>query len=183
MSPAAIPPRRASVMSRLFRKNADGAAALEFALVSMPFLALVFCIIQVSLDFLVFSQIDYAAFKASQSIRSGEVQRQAMTAEQFKTNLLCPQLRMVDCASVQVNVRRIRTNAQWLQLDAQPTGPFFWCPSGSSEQVLVQIFAPVPFLSAMLSGDPNATGARTYKSVVALRNDPFGLPAPAGAGC
>ena len=106
-----------------------------------------------------------------------------MTAEQFKTNLMCPQLRMVDCASVQVNVRRITTNSQWWQLDAPPTGPFYWCPGGSGDQVLVQIFAPVPFLSAMWSGDPNATGTRTYKSAVALRNDPFGLPSPGGAGC
>jgi Flp pilus assembly protein TadG len=168
-----------------FRGDAQGAAAVEFALVAAPFLALIFCIIQVSLDFLFFSQFDYATHKAAQSIRSGEVQRQGMTADQFRTNLLCSQLSLVNCDSVQVNVRRVRTKADWLAADPDlaTQGQTLWCPSGSSELVLVQTFMPVPFLSALWSGDPASTGPRLYKSVVALRNDPFGLSAPAGPGC
>ena len=175
---------RAGGTGRRFRRDAAGAAAVEFALVSMPFITLIFCIIQMSLDFLFFSQVDYATHKAAQAIRSGAVQRAGMSEATFRTTILCPQLRMVDCADVKLNVARIRASADWSGAIADPmtTGQWRWCPSGSRDVVLVQAFYPMPFFSVTWAGQ-SAANPRRYKTAIAMRNDPFGLPAPSGPGC
>lgn len=169
-----------------FVRDKSGAAALEFALVALPFLAMVICIIEVGVDFFFFSQIDYAAHKAAQEIRSGSVQMQKLTADQFKTNVLCPKLSGFTCSSVRVNVVVIKQHNEWWAWSATTINPANakWCPGGAADLVLVQIAYPVPLATMIWAGTKStANGVRYYLSAAALRNDPFGLPAPANAGC
>jgi len=180
--------RQESVLGRVrgFVRNKSGAAALEFAMVAMPFLAMIICIIEVGVDFLFFSQIDYAAHKAAQEIRSGSVQMQKLTADQFKTNVLCPKLSGFTCSSVEVNVVVIKQSEEWVSWSPTTINPAAakWCPGGAADTVLVQVAYPVPLASMIWAGSRSAAdGIRYYLSAAAFRNDPFGLPAAATAGC
>jgi len=180
----APPGRRRSVVR--FVRDKSGAAALEFAMVAAPFLALLVCIIEVGVDFLLFSQVDYATHKAAQEIRSGSVQMSELTAEKFKTDVLCPKLNILPCAPVNVNVVVIKNSGEWGNWSPTSIDPATakWCPGGAADAMLVQVAYPVPLASMIWAGSSsNANGVRYYMSSAGFRNDPYGLPAPATAGC
>lgn len=155
-------------------------------MVATPFLALVVCIVEVGVDFFLFSQIDYAAHKAAQEIRSGSVQTRQLTAERFKTEVVCPKLNILSCSSFQVNVVVIKAFTEWAYWSTTNIDPARakWCPGGAAETVLVQIAYPVPLPTMIWAGNTSTTnGVRYYLASAAFRNDPYGLPPSTAPGC
>jgi len=66
--------RRAHNRSKRFTKNHDGATAIEFALVALPFFALLFAIIELAIVFFVNSALNNATSEAGRLIRVGQFQ-------------------------------------------------------------------------------------------------------------
>ena len=66
--------RRAHKRSKRFSKNDDGATAIEFALVALPFFALIFAIIELAIIFFVNSALNNATSEAGRLIRVGQFQ-------------------------------------------------------------------------------------------------------------
>ena len=63
--------RSAIIPTRRLRQNEDGATAVEFALVSIPFLMLLFGIMSVCLYFFTTLYIENAVWNASRDLRTG----------------------------------------------------------------------------------------------------------------
>lgn len=173
-----------------FARDRTGAAALEFALVALPFMTMVVFIIEVALDFLFFSHVDYAAHKAIQQIRSGAVQTQKLDMQRFKNEILCPQMSLVPCEPVLVNMRVMKTWCcspdgwtGWTQTTVS-ADTAKWCPGGAAQLVFLQVAYPIPFGSLLWSRSQSmADGKSYYLSTAAVRNDPFGLPPDNTPGC
>lgn len=72
-------------------KDRRGSAAVEFALVAPPFLALMFSTFEVGWFYFANSQLDAAVIEASRFVRTGQAQRQNFTKEQFYA-AVCPKL-------------------------------------------------------------------------------------------
>ena len=87
------------------RRDESGSAAIEFAMVSFPFLALLFGIMAVGLYFFTTFSTENAVEQASRPIRTGEAQAAGLTRDQFKASV-CEKLPVyVDCSSkLRVNV-------------------------------------------------------------------------------
>lgn len=192
LEPDAAPQRRISRRIRLRRRllarfgaDKSGVAAVEFGMVALPFLAIVFCILETAVDYLIFSQIDYATHKAAQEIRFGGVQMKKMSAGQFKTDVLCPKLSLLSCSQVQINVVVIYDRTEfgaWLGSSINPATAK-WCPGNASDSVLLQVAYPVPLATMIWAGArSNANGVRYYMSAASFRNDPFAL-ATNNPGC
>ncbi len=93
-----------STASRRFRRNDDGATAIEFALVAGPFLAFTFGIITIGLHYLATNSLEKAVYDASRQIRTGQAQQSAMNSDQFKSlvcNLAAPH---IDCNKLQIHM-------------------------------------------------------------------------------
>ncbi len=97
--------RQAKTRAGNLRRDESGTAAIEFAMVSFPFLALLFGIMAVGLYFFTTFSTENAVEQASRPIRTGEAQAAGMTRDQFKTSV-CSKLPVyVDCSSkLRVNV-------------------------------------------------------------------------------
>lgn len=164
----------------------DGAAAVEFAIIAMPFLAVLVSIVEVGVDFMIFSQLDYAVQKASQNVRYGVAQTSGLTAEQFKSGVLCPNLVGLQCSSVHVKAMVIKNQSDWNALSPHsfdPSNPK-WCIGGAADTVLVQVAFPVPLASMIWAGSASVSnGVRYYVSSATFRNDPFAALATPTAGC
>ena len=81
--------KHTKALSKRFRKNEDGATAIEFALLAVPFLALLFSIIELAIVFFIGSALNHAMAEAAREIRTGEFQSTCgQSAEKFKT-LVC----------------------------------------------------------------------------------------------
>ena len=96
--------RRAS--PRRFVRRQDGAVAVEFGLILLPFLALMFGIMETALVFFADQTLETAVADSARLIMTGQAQTQNLTATTFK-NAVCARIYgLFNCqAGVYVDVR------------------------------------------------------------------------------
>lgn len=96
--------------ARLIRREPrEGAAAIEFAMVSLPFLFMLFAIAELAFVFVLDSSLENAVVETGRLVRTGQAQAQGFTADTFKTKM-CDRMGIFSsgCLSkVQVDVRTV----------------------------------------------------------------------------
>src|SRR5229473_5850363 len=93
-----------AALRRLARRE-DGSAAVEFALVAAPFLALLFAIIETALVFFAGQTLETATADASRLIMTGQVQNQSFDQTKFQ-NAVCARVStLFNCSGIMVDVR------------------------------------------------------------------------------
>src|ERR1700677_3281640 len=98
---------RPDSLLRRFTRAETGAAAVEFALIALPFFGLLFGVFEIGLMFLVATTLQNATADAARMIRTGQMQSTSATAAAFTTQI-CSELSWMgpDCASnLSVNVQ------------------------------------------------------------------------------
>lgn len=98
---------RAAILNKRLSKDESGATAIEFAMVAMPFLMLLFGTIAVGLYFFVTFTLENAVEQGARLIRTGQAQmaNPPMTTTQFKTLVCNKAPGFIDCAGkLRVNV-------------------------------------------------------------------------------
>lgn len=178
-----------------FLKDTNGATAVEFALVSIPFLGLLFAIFETALVFFTAQTVDAATAEAARQIMTGQAQGDSSvtTAAQFKTKYLCPTTgrilpSYVNCNTIVVDVRPATT---WTSADQ--TKNFFtetnhkYCTGGSSQIVVLRVGYPMPVYLSVLAmnnsgdayvstaGQTNISGSMKHLIVATsvFQNEPF----------
>jgi Flp pilus assembly protein TadG len=84
----------------------DGAAAVEFALVAAPFLALMFAIMETALVFFAGQYLETVVTDSGRLIMTGQVQTQGLTASQFLNQVCARIVGLFSCNSLIVDVRK-----------------------------------------------------------------------------
>ena len=89
-----------------FVRQQDGAAAVEFALVAVPFLALTFAILETAMVFFAGQTLEAATADSARLIMTGQAQSAGFSQAQFK-NAVCARIYgLFDCANgLYVNVQ------------------------------------------------------------------------------
>ena len=67
-----------------FRRDEDGATAVEFGLIALPFIALMMATIEIALVFFAGQALETAVDTASRLIRTGQAQQDGFNADDFK---------------------------------------------------------------------------------------------------
>ena len=86
---------RAAELVRRFVRQQDGAAAVEFALVAAPFLALIFAILETALVFFAGQALETAVANSSRLIMTGQAQNPEFLANGFQECGLRADIRIV----------------------------------------------------------------------------------------
>jgi len=86
------------------RENRDGATAIEFAILGIPFFALLFGIIEISILFLVTSTTHHAVAEVSRQVRTGEFQSSGGGADEFKAAICTAMVGVGNCDNLRVDV-------------------------------------------------------------------------------
>ncbi len=89
---------RSRVMRRFVRQQ-EGAAAVEFALVATPFLALTFAILETAMVFFAGQTLEAATADSARLIMTGEAQTKSFSKEDFKTQVCNRIFGLFDCAN------------------------------------------------------------------------------------
>lgn len=101
-----LAPRLARLMPRRFRRDEKGTTAVEFGLVAVPFMMMLFGIIAIGLYFHTVFALENAVERSSRQFRTGQAQQAGLTPEQFKTSLCTHLPSNIACdAKLQVNVK------------------------------------------------------------------------------
>jgi hypothetical protein len=98
-------------------RNDRGSAAVEFALVALPFFMFVLSVIGVGLYFFTSHALEHGVEAAARKIRTGEAQKGSLTVGQFK-QLLCNEAgSYINCNKLHVIVHHSDT---WSGISPQP---------------------------------------------------------------
>lgn len=176
-----------SVMARLTRPNAflrrtDGAAAVEFALVAAPFIALIVAIFQVGLIIYATQSLQTATAAASRLILTGQVQIQNMTASQFG-KVVCNDAQLFTCSGLMVDVRTYSsfsgadTSMPALSYDSKGnvTNQWQYSPGGPGDIVVMRVMYQWPvFMGPLALNLSNlGNGYRLLMATSAFKNEPY----------
>ena len=103
-----------------FLKNKSGAVAIEFAFVAVPFLIVLFAIIETGYVLLTQMIVEGATADASRQVRVGTVQQSADPLSQFRDTLCENTFALVTCADLVIDVQ---TFATFPDVDTLPPVP------------------------------------------------------------
>ena len=180
--------------TRRIASNEDGAAALEFAMVGLPFLLFLLGIIGFGLFFLTSTYLEYGVETASRKIRTGELRTagaggNAMTVGEFR-NLVCQTSSpVIDCSKLRVLVQHA---TDWSSLTPKAcldrsgnmvgstgdAGDLLSNYAGeASEVVLVTLCYKWDLANAFsflkLGGGPDGSGDAIMQSAAAFKSEPY----------
>ena len=168
-------------LARRFAGAQEGAAAIEFAIVAVPFLALTFAIMETALVFFSGQTLEAAAAASARLIMTGQAQTAGYSANAFK-QAVCNQIfGLFDCANgITVDVKSYATFAAVNttppvtngQLD---TSNVAYSPGGPGSIVVVTLYYQWPIYVTLL-GDKldNLNGNnRLLVATNIFRNEPY----------
>jgi Flp pilus assembly protein TadG len=168
------------ILRRFARKN-DGTAAVEFAFIAAPFLALVFAILETALVFFAGQVLETAAADSARLILTGQAQQSGLDQAKFKEEVCKRIYGLFDCAGgLTVDVRTcssfgtcdmskpIDANGN-LNIDPQ------YAPGKSGDIVVVRLIYQWPVYVSLLGLNLSdlTNGQRLLMATQAFRNEPY----------
>lgn len=133
-----------------FRKSQDGAAAVEFALVSIPFFLILFSILEQGFYFLGNRLIDAGVNQIAREVKTRQITADNTSEAEFK-NALCAKTLMAifDCGKLSVDVRTIASFAAPAAPPVNPDGSldttgFGFAPGGRSTINVIRAYYDWP---------------------------------------
>lgn len=171
-------------LARRFVRRQDGAAAVEFALVALPFLALTFAIIETALVFFAGQTLEAAAADSGRLIMTGQAQTGGFDKDAFK-NQVCDRIYgLFDCKNnLYVDVRtytNFSSSATAINTSPISNGKFDstqvqYNPGGSGDIVVVTLYYEWPIYVTLLGNNlDNLNGSnRLLIATSVFRNEPY----------
>jgi Flp pilus assembly protein TadG len=176
------PSRPRKGLLRRFARAQDGAAAIEFAFVAIPFFVLIFAIIELALAFLLSMTLENALMTVDRKIRTGEIQNNGGTAASFRT-AVCKQMVWLGTScesSIILDVRTLPSFSDTSTLVAPKAAATCWDPGGPGSIVLVRGYYKWPLITPLLQKAVGGkAGDRQINFAAVFANEPYSeTPAP-----
>ncbi len=174
---------------RRLKNDRSGATAIEFAIVAVPFFALMIAIIEISLVFLGSFVLENAVDQASRMVRTGQAQQQGFDKDRFKDEICGTVSGLFDCKNgLKLDVRPAENFAGAGSFDPPMNeggglddSGFDFDPGAGGDVIVVRVFyvwdlfAGIPDeIGGIRIGLSNITGGgRLLMATAAFRNEPF----------
>lgn len=171
-------------MLGLLRKwfvHKDGGVAVEFSLLSIPYIFLSIGIIELSIMYAAGSMLEGATGSAARLIRTGQIQQSASAnPEQLFRDALCGYAgALVNCDDVQLEVQTVGSfgDVDGLSPNFNAQGDFIssgFAAGGVNDRVLIRSVYQYPMMTPLIG--PLLTGpdnARTFISSIVLQTEPY----------
>jgi len=164
---------------RRFARRQDGVAAIEFGLVALPFLMLIFAIMETALVFFAGQTLETAVADSARLIMTGQAQQQGFNQQAFKDAVCSRVFGLFDCASgVYVDVKTYTNFAdvnmsQPLDANGNFVNDFTYQPGCPGSIVVVRLFYQWPIALSSLGLSNMSNGKRLLVATSAFRNEPY----------
>ncbi len=171
-------PRLSKLMR--FRHDRSGATVVEFGLLAMPFLLVVFAILETSLVFLGELTLDNAVQRVGRTVRTGEVQSANLSEAQFRSRLCGEVGFLLDCNKLKVDLSSysafsaIPAAAPIKDGDLDASG-FGYALSGGSSIVALRVYYKWPIYTDLMRKylSDMDDGSHLLASMTAFRTEAF----------
>ncbi len=178
---------RRSTLMRFLRRN-DGAAAVEYALVALPFLGLVFAILQTAIVFMAQQQLETATEQAGRYVLTGQAQNNSLTQAQFKTYVCNQVSALFNCNNIMIDVQvassfsGANTSAPTLTYgsNGQVTNSWSYAPGNPGDIVVMRVMYQWPLVKGPLSFNLAnlSNGNRLLMATAVFKNEPYQSTTP-----
>lgn len=173
-------------VARRFVRQQDGAAAVEFALVAAPFLALTFAIMETAFVFFAGQTLEATAADSARLIMTGQAQTTGFSKADYKTAVCSRVFGLFDCANgMNVDVKTYSSfsavnNTSPVVNGELDTSNMTYNPGGPNCIVVVKLYYQWPIYVPMMGNKlSNLNGnKRLLVATSVFRNEPYG---PAGS--
>lgn len=175
---------RTVAAARSFAHERRGSTAVEFAVIAIPFMTLLFGVIELALMLLVSSTVDTAVQFAARNVRTGEFQTTgSVSANDFK-GLVCRNMNWLedDCMtrltveSQTFNNYNDLANSQFAATETfNPADARCWSVGAPKDVVLMRVYYRWDLITPLLNDSlANSTdNKRLIVSSSAFRNEPY----------
>ena len=158
------------------RRDQRGATAVEFALIALPFFALLFAIIETALMFLVGQALETATEDSARLIRTGQAQQQGFDVDAFRDSICDQVVVLYKCPTKLILDVRTADDLSTPVAAGQLDDDDFGYDDGNGEEiVVVRAFYEWPTVTQFLGGGFTklANGNHLLTAAAAFRNEPF----------
>ena len=149
-----------------FLRNLDGATAIEFAMIGVPFLGLLCAIFQTALIYFEAAQLQEATQVGSRAILTQSAAT-GLTYGTFLQNYVCPQMSgMFTCANLRMD---LQSPANWTSASSLDLGNFYNNPANTQATAItlpaagsiavVRILYPMSQMAAIVGGTALQAGS------------------------
>jgi hypothetical protein len=166
-----------------FGKDDRGVTAIEFGLVAVPFIALMYAILETALVFFAGQALETAIGNSARLIRTGQAQEDGMTLSDFRTSICDQVFQLFDCeGGLQLDVRTFPTFDS-IELGSPEvdedgilvTDDFDFDIGGAGDIVVVRAYYAWPVFVTTLGNDLSNYGNNEHLLIAtaAFKNEPF----------
>lgn len=165
------------LLRKWFRKD-DGAAAIEFSMLLVPYLMLSLGIIEMSLMFLSASLLEGATDSASRLVRTGQIQQSGEDPEAMFREALCEfAVVLVECNDMKIEMVKLDSYADYTQASYDADGEFISQgvdPGGSNDKILIRVAYRYSMITPLVGQLLNGTdGTTLFVSTIVLQTEPY----------
>ncbi len=166
---------------RRFKDSEDGVAAIEFGMLALPFLMLIFAILETAIGFFAAQVFESGVDTVGREIRTGQVQSDTTTATQVRNKICEKTWGLFECGSIQLDVKTYvnfpdapLTTPRDADGNFDSSGLSFDTGSAGST-VIVRAFYEWPvFLDILWQNVTGlSNGKRLLVATTAFQNEPF----------
>jgi Flp pilus assembly protein TadG len=155
----------------------SGTAAIEFAMLAVPFFGLLFLVFNTALVFFAQQTLQTATTQAARLIMTGQAQQQGMTATQFHQAICANATAMFNCSGIFINVQTFTSftavsMVNPLQAGKLNTSNLAYSVGVSGDIEVVQTFYQWPIFATMFGSLAPGT-SDLLVATAAFRNEPF----------
>lgn len=168
---------------RAYGVDGRGATAVEFSLVALPLLFLLFSLLELALIFLISTTLENATYNAARTIRTGQMQTSGSSSAASLKSSICASLAWLgsQCTSkVDVDVRTYANFTNPTIPDPISNGTFnsaavTWQPGTPGQIVLVRAFYRWTLVTPFLNGGLQRLngGVSVLQAASLFRNEPY----------
>jgi len=165
---------------RHFGRDSNGATAIEFGIVALPFVATLFALIETGLVIFAGQVLETATSDAARLIRTGQTQQANQTKAEFR-DVICERAGgLFDCSGLAIEVQTFSTfddvefsNPSGAGGALRPDMPYN--PGGAGQIVIVRAYYQWPVFVRLMGHDLTNTvnGKHLLVATAAFRNEPF----------
>ncbi len=161
-----------------WKKKEEGATAIEFSMLLMPYLMLCLGIIELSLMFTSASLLEGATGSASRLIRTGQLQQSGQDPETVFRDAFCQfAVVLIDCNDVVIEVTTLDAYGDFTPPAYDASGQMVssgFDAGGSDAKVLIRVayrYSMItPLVGPILNG---ADGTTVFMSTIVLQTEPY----------
>jgi Flp pilus assembly protein TadG len=175
--------RKRRAVASGFARREDGAAAVEFAIIAAPFIALTLATVQTALAFFAGQVLESAVADSSRQILTGSAQNAGLDQSGF-ASLVCGKIQtLFNCSNLMIDVQTATTfssaNTAMPSLSFNGSGnvtnSWSYNPGSPGDIVVMRVMYQWPvFLGPLgLSLSNEANGNRLLMATAVFKNEPF----------